>query len=225
MSPIRKDDDYRATEIEDWDSWIEEQIQESQARGEFDNLPGAGKPLELYRTEVNPEYDLAFSRLRNAGVMPAWMELDREVSRMSRDLDAFLERSATWLLAERDALRASRQPPEGGASGQLVKRPWWQFWRRFLDWFRSDPVGAASPPDHQSPGDLLRTRDHIRRQYLERAAELDKKIETYHNSLPQALSHLQRLRMLPDRAAKKFDTRLPGSVLLAADTDDAIAGG
>ena len=28
-----------------WESWVEEQIREAQARGEFDNLPGAGKPL------------------------------------------------------------------------------------------------------------------------------------------------------------------------------------
>ena len=28
-----------------WESWVEEQIREAQERGEFDNLPGAGKPL------------------------------------------------------------------------------------------------------------------------------------------------------------------------------------
>jgi hypothetical protein len=28
-----------------WEDWIGRQIQESMARGEFDNLPGAGKPI------------------------------------------------------------------------------------------------------------------------------------------------------------------------------------
>ena len=28
-----------------WDSWIEKQIKDAQERGEFDNLPGAGKPI------------------------------------------------------------------------------------------------------------------------------------------------------------------------------------
>ena len=28
-----------------WDSWVERQIRESMERGEFDDLPGAGKPL------------------------------------------------------------------------------------------------------------------------------------------------------------------------------------
>src|SRR5437867_816710 len=28
-----------------WESWVEKQIQESIERGDFDNLPGAGKPI------------------------------------------------------------------------------------------------------------------------------------------------------------------------------------
>ena len=28
-----------------WESWIDRQIREAQERGEFDNLPGAGKPI------------------------------------------------------------------------------------------------------------------------------------------------------------------------------------
>lgn len=30
-----------------YESWVERQIREAQERGEFDNLPGAGKPLEF----------------------------------------------------------------------------------------------------------------------------------------------------------------------------------
>ncbi len=30
-----------------YESWIDRQIREAQERGEFDNLPGAGKPLHL----------------------------------------------------------------------------------------------------------------------------------------------------------------------------------
>ena len=29
-----------------WESWIDRQIREAQQRGEFDNLPGAGKPID-----------------------------------------------------------------------------------------------------------------------------------------------------------------------------------
>lgn len=30
-----------------WESWVERQIRESMERGDFDNLPGLGKPLRL----------------------------------------------------------------------------------------------------------------------------------------------------------------------------------
>ena len=30
-----------------WESWVERQIREATERGEFDNLPGTGKPLDL----------------------------------------------------------------------------------------------------------------------------------------------------------------------------------
>lgn len=214
MSPIRHDDDFRRTEIEDWDSWIEEQIQESQERGEFDNLPHAGKPIEIYQTQLNPEYDLAFSRMKNAGVMPAWMELDREVARMSQELDAFLDRSVAWLFAERETILRERHAVTDEPDATAPRRSWWQIWQRLLDWFRIEPVRPAVPSGGHTIGDVLRFREHIRDQYLERAAELDKKIEIYHNSLPQGLSHLQRLRMLPGRAAKRFDARLPAQMLL-----------
>ena len=221
MSPIRRDNDFQRTELEDWDTWVQEQIQEAQGRGEFDNLPDAGKPIKIWRTEVNPEYDLAFSRMKNADVLPVWMELDRDVSRLSQELDDFLERSTAWLLFERDeAIRAQTREAPAEPSAPAPKRPWWQIWQRLMDWFRIEPNEPDSRHEPRSIGDLLRLREHIRAQYLARAAALDKKIESYHNSLPEGLSHLQRLRMLPDRAARRFDARFPVRLLLVESLDD-----
>lgn len=214
MSPVRRDGDFQRTEIEDWDEWIEEQIQEQQAKGAFENLPDAGKPIHIHRTELNPDYDLAFSRLKNAGIMPAWMELDRDVSVLTRDLDDFLERSATWLERERDVILAARSRPAEPTSVSRPRRPWWNLWQRLLDLFRPDPAVAERPSGPRSLGDLLVIRARMRGQYLERATALDKKIEAYHNALPNGLGHLQRLRMLPARAAKRFDDRFPVRALL-----------
>ena len=220
MSPIRRDNDFQRTEIEDWDTWAQKQIQEAQERGEFDNLPDAGKPIKIWRTEVNPEYDLAFSRMKNADVLPVWMELDRDVSRLSHELDGFLERSTAWLLAERDELvRSQTRVDPVRLDSRTPKRHWWQIWQRLMDWFRIEPDEPHSQQEPRSIGDLLRLREHIRAQYLARAAALDKKIESYHNSLPEGLSHLQRLRMLPNRAAKRFDARFPVRLLLGEPSD------
>lgn len=220
MSPIRRDNDFQRTEIDDWDTWVQEQIQEAQERGEFDNVPDAGKPIKIWRTEVNPAYDLAFSRMKNADVLPVWMELDRDVSRLSRELDEFLERSAAWLLAERDeVIRSQARVYPVRLAPAAPKRHWWQIWQRLMDWFRIEPDEPDSRQEPRSIGDLLRLREHIRAQYLARAAALDKKIESYHNSLPEGLSHLQRLRMLPNRAAKRFDDRFPIRLLLDEPSD------
>jgi hypothetical protein len=35
----------RRPTLADWENWVERQIREGIERGEFDNLPGAGKPL------------------------------------------------------------------------------------------------------------------------------------------------------------------------------------
>ena len=49
-------------------------------RGDFDNLRGQGKPLDLARPPGVPEdWELAFNLLRNAGYAPDWIETRREV--------------------------------------------------------------------------------------------------------------------------------------------------
>ena len=220
MSPIRHEDDFQRKTIDDWDSWIDEEIRKAQARGEFSNLPGQGKPIEIYRTDLNPEYDLAFSRLKNAGIMPAWMELDRDVARLKAELDAFLDRSARFLGEQRDALvrRLTAPPPEPPAR----PHPRWQVGRPMLEWFRMPPPEPGErETGPRSVGELLQMREHMRAQYLDRAAALDKKIADYHNALPPGLSHLQRLRMLPERAAKRFDECCPVSFVLDVPGRDA----
>jgi hypothetical protein len=212
MSPIRHEDDFRRREIDDWDEYVLEQIEESISRGEFEDLPHKGKPIRIWRTDLNPEYDLAFSRLKNAGVLPTWMELDAEVARMSREMEIFLDRSRTYLQRQLEELRERQaredEEPEPGY-------PWWQLWRRIADWWRLDLSEKDDPPAFVSIGELIVQRDRMRGQYLDRAAALDKRIFDYHNALPRELSHLQRLRWLPERAARVFDEHVPARMLVS----------
>lgn len=220
MSPIRHEEDFRRREIDDWDEYVQEQIEESIARGEFEDLPHKGKPIKIWRTDLNPEYDLAFSRLKNAGVMPVWMELDAEVSRLSREMEIFLDRSRSFLLEQLQHLRERQAHPEDDA---VEAYPWWQFWRRIADWWRQDLTDREEPRIVSSVGDLIVQRDRMRRQYLDRAAALDKKIAEYHNALPRELSHLQRLRWLPERAARKFDEEVSARMLMEDAAPDGSA--
>jgi len=70
-------------------SWIDQQIQDAEERGLFDNLPGAGKPLELNR-DADADYGQAWMRdyARREGVspdefLPTPLRLRREIERLA----------------------------------------------------------------------------------------------------------------------------------------------
>lgn len=59
----------------------ERRIREALARGEFDRLPGLGKPLQLDDdSDVPPELRVAYRILKNAGVVPPEVELRRDIA-------------------------------------------------------------------------------------------------------------------------------------------------
>ena len=62
-----------------FDKLVEGKIKEAMENGEFDNLPGSGKPLDLSAYFNTPEeVRLGYSILKNAGVIPAEAELLKE---------------------------------------------------------------------------------------------------------------------------------------------------
>ena len=83
----------------------ERKIEEAIARGEFDNLPGAGRPLELDDDPLVPE-DLraAYRILKNAGYVPPEVQTLNQIAELERyiareDLDAAAQVRALKKLA------------------------------------------------------------------------------------------------------------------------------
>jgi hypothetical protein len=216
MSPVRHEDDFRSREIESWDLWVEEAIEAARQRGEFDDLPGQGKPLKIETNAYAPELSLAFSTLKSAGYAPTWMELDRQITAGRAELDAFLERSASYLASLRERLIArdasGPPPPAQGVPEDLSLigrlRTYWRALVHLLD-FASDlvdePLRRAPEP---TLDDLPVIRSRMRAQYLERAAALDKLVMEFHGALPRALWHLERTRLSQEAAARRFDDRM-----------------
>ncbi len=69
----------------------EQKILEAMARGEFANLPGAGKPLRLEDDSMVPgELRISYKVLKNAGCIPPELELRKEIITL-RDLLRTLE--------------------------------------------------------------------------------------------------------------------------------------
>jgi hypothetical protein len=65
----------------------EERIQAAMRRGEFHNLPGAGKPLRLDDDPLVPaEVRVANRILKNAGLVPVEVEQRREIALLEADI-------------------------------------------------------------------------------------------------------------------------------------------
>ena len=73
----------------DFDAIAEERIQEALRRGDFDRLPGMGRPLELDDDSlIAPEMRMACRILKNAGLVPAEVLERKEIAHLEALLPA-----------------------------------------------------------------------------------------------------------------------------------------
>jgi hypothetical protein len=71
------------------DRIIEEKIKEAMDRGEFDNLPGRGKPIDLEAYFATPEeMRVGHSILKSAGFIPEEVQLLKEIEELRQQLGA-----------------------------------------------------------------------------------------------------------------------------------------
>jgi hypothetical protein len=80
----------------DWQSTIDEAIQDGIARGAFDNLPGQGQPLRWEDGPADSEWWLVHHVLKNAGFSPAWIEDRKTLAAERQTLLADLRAFAGW---------------------------------------------------------------------------------------------------------------------------------
>ena len=68
---------------------VDQKIEEAIARGEFDNLPGKGRPLDLDAYFATPEHlRMGYSILKSADVLPEEMELLKQIEGLKKSLDS-----------------------------------------------------------------------------------------------------------------------------------------
>lgn len=66
---------------------VENKIREAMAKGEFDNLPGQGQPLDLTAYFNTPsDLRLGYAMLKGAMFVPPEVELRREIERLKEQL-------------------------------------------------------------------------------------------------------------------------------------------
>lgn len=67
------------------DFLVEQKLLEAVSRGELDNLPGAGRPLDLDDDPLVPEdLRVAYRILKNAGYVPPEVEALKDISQLEK---------------------------------------------------------------------------------------------------------------------------------------------
>ena len=79
----------RALRIKHQSVWVDLQVQQAMRRGDFDNLPGAGKPIPDIDRPHDPDWWLKrlIERERITGVLPPALALRKEHAEMDATLD------------------------------------------------------------------------------------------------------------------------------------------
>ncbi len=109
---------------------IDEQIQDAMRKGQFANLPGAGKPLKLEDDSLVPEtMRMANKLMRDNDLVPDWMMQGKEI-------DAARER----LLRE---IQRTAQRGLGGAVVETLRAEVKKYNSRVLSYNLKVPPGVA----------------------------------------------------------------------------------
>ena len=80
--------------MDKWEPLIDRLIRESMERGEFDDLPGSGEPIDLTENPYEkPELRSVHRLLRNAGFAPPWIEEQKNIEDQFQKAYAVLSRA------------------------------------------------------------------------------------------------------------------------------------
>ena len=183
--------------------WLDQMIETARERGDFDNLPGHGKPLDLPLESSAPsEFDLAFTMLSNAGYAPHWMELGKEADRLEARLTDLRKRASAEIAELQTELRFHTESEQANVG----RRSWW---RRI---WRGEAPRSAAATRRITPNAIERRRQELKRQHQELVEKLDAKVATYHAAMPRELWHVERDRTAPEAWETIFDSACPPHV-------------
>lgn len=91
----------------DWGTYIDRQIRKAMEEGEFDNLPGEGKPLKLEDDPNTPEQlQMAYKILHDNGMAPEWIMYGKDLEAKETQWRESVKRAyRTYQAALTDPLR------------------------------------------------------------------------------------------------------------------------
>jgi hypothetical protein len=103
-----------------FDAIIEAKIAEAQRAGAFDDLPGAGKPIDVERDRLVPEdVRMAYRILKNAGFVPVEIEERKEAADLRKLLAATSAEPEKRRALAKLALLEARLEARGGMASRV----------------------------------------------------------------------------------------------------------
>ncbi|MFD1040543.1 DUF1992 domain-containing protein [Virgibacillus byunsanensis] len=75
-------------------------IKKAEREGQFDNLPGKGKPLKLRQDYLNPAEKQLYKTMKDNHVLPRWIELGNKIDKLKDDLDKLEGKEKRKLIKE-----------------------------------------------------------------------------------------------------------------------------
>jgi hypothetical protein len=106
---------------------LDSQVREAMERGDFDDLPGKGKPLQLDPRTNNADAIVA-GILKEANAAPEWVHLSRRIDQLKEQLAAELEAARSHATESR-AVAAALLERWRYASAQTPESSWLARWR------------------------------------------------------------------------------------------------
>ena len=122
-----------------YQSALDQQIAAGQRQGAFDNLPGAGKPLQSDNDVFVPEdMRVGYRMLKTAGFAPPWIEQQKEIAEDSTKL-------SSWLASARARWRHAA-PSERERLQTLYREKLTLLNRKILDYNLTVPLTIGQMP-------------------------------------------------------------------------------
>lgn len=111
---------------------VEQRILEAQERGEFDNLPGHGKPLHLEDDSNVPEdLRIAYKILKNADCLPPEIQERKEINQMEDLLASMKDEKERFKLIKKINFKIMKLNITGRKSPLLEEKQ--IYYRKLID--------------------------------------------------------------------------------------------
>jgi hypothetical protein len=171
----------------------EEKIREAIAAGEFERLPGEGKPLSSDDYfSVRPEERMAYLVLKNGGFLPEHLQLRKELENCRQELkhcwEHCRERLGTLLAQWNAVMTGANEPPR--KDWRFFALRFWNSWEQNAASGRGKrvtPIVAKHDRQAQHAQKLYRAylddRLWLRRQIVELADRADEIAQRLHEAL------------------------------------------